>query len=703
MNSIPHDDLLEAQEKIFQLTETIQTINELAIKLSNLLTAEDPIKYIATIIREIPGVFAVSMSTYQPNTQELIVEYLALPPEEKGVLARINKMIGRSLIGMHIPVSAEMYERMCAEVITTVGDIHEVTFGEIPKSIASLLKHTFGLNKLYGLALADNEGLLGTIIIVMHKEAEPLTDSVRLMLSRLGAVTLRRTLYEKHLKASEAKFRSYVDYAPTGILVVDRNGRYQEINPAAAHMLGYEEAELLALSIYNVVDPDYLAQGMAHFQKVVETGRATGEYKLRRKDNAAIWAFIDAVRLSDNRFMAFLLDVTARREAEEAHQRVEAQLRQSQKIESIGRLAGGIAHDFNNLLTVIQMYGDLMVAQMDESDPLLPKLEQIRQASQRASNLTNQLLAFSRKQILDPTIINLNDLITNLQKMLSRLIGEDILLSIVLQPDLWTIKADSGQIEQVIMNLVVNARDAMPTGGQLTIETSNIHLNEEVLTSKIEALTGPCVMLTISDTGEGMDAAIRQQIFEPFFTTKKVGSGTGLGLAMVHGIVRQSGGTIFVYSKPGQGTTFRIYLPASPEYAEPMKISSSEATYDAAEETILLVEDEDALRQLVCTTLEELGYSVLDAKDGFAALTLTEQLPYSIDMLLTDVVMPQMSGRELAEQLTQKAPQLKVLFMSGHTDDAVLRHGILTAQVDFLPKPFSKTTLAEKVRSVLNK
>ncbi len=963
-SSMPDDlDLLHAQEKISQLTETIQTINELAIKLSNLLTAKDPVKYIATIIREIPGVFSVSVSSYQSDTKELIVEHLALPPGESGLLPRINTIIGRSLIGMHIPVSQEMYEQICAEAITTVGDMHDVTFGEIPKSVATALKHTFGLDKFYGLALVDNEGLMGTIVIAMRKKAEPLTESLRLMLGRVCVVILRRTFYEKSLIASEAKFRSYVEYAPMGILVVNRDGRFREVNPAAARLLGYEEAELLTMSIPDVMDADYLLPGLAHFKKVVETGRATGEYKLRRKDNVAVWAIIEAVSLNHNRFMAFLLDVTARREAEksskikddllhltgemaqvggwefetetmagtwtdevahihdvdpseetnvtlglsfysgearqkieeaiqnaiehavpydlelpltsakgrhkwirtmglpivhegkvvkvrgifqditerrkaeealrkqvllqhqltqlaatvpgmiysyklapdgivsmpyisgaledvlgipadglaqdasvifdiiysedidrvitsiaesaqnmipwrcefriqhpakgerwieghsvpqqqaddtilwhgflqdvtdrkeaeEAHKKLEAQLRQSQKIESIGRLAGGVAHDFNNLLTVIQMYGDLMYAHMDKSDPLLPKLEQIRQASQRASDLTSQLLAFSRKQILSPTTLNLNELITNLQKMLGRLIGEDILLSIVLQPNLWTIKADSGQIQQVIMNLVVNARDAMPEGGQLTIETQNIYQEEGLFTTKVETLTGPCVLLSITDTGEGMDAATRQQIFEPFFTTKEAGSGTGLGLAMVHGIIRQSGGNIYVYSEPGQGTAFKIYLPASNKTEEYSTIKQPEEMSHVGQETILVVEDEEAVRELVCATLEKLGYSVLAAQDGFTALALVEQQTGSIDLLLTDVIMPHMSGRELAEQLTHTNSKLKVLYMSGYTDDAVVRHGILTAQVDFLPKPFSHTTLAKKVRSVLQK
>lgn len=398
----------------------------------------------------------------------------------------------------------------------------------------------------------------------------------------------------------------------------------------------------------------------------------------------------------------FVQDVTERKAAENEQLQLEANLRQMQKMDSIGRLAGGVAHDFNNLLTVIQMYADLMESQMSSEDPLLPKLAQIQRASERAGELTRQLLAFSRKQILNTAVINLNQLITQLQKMLGRLIGEDIELSVCLEPDLWNILADPGQIEQVIMNLVVNARDAMPTGGQLTIETHNIQLNETFLTTQLNTPSGPCVILAISDTGQGMDETTRQRIFEPFFTTKGPGSGTGLGLATVHGIVQQSGGSIFVYSKPSQGSTFKIYLPASTTTPATTARLSSEISDTSGSETILVVEDETAVRDLVRTTLIEQGYTIMTAQDGEEALNFMAQQSQPVDLLLTDVVMPKMSGRELAEQLQEKWPTLKVLFMSGYMDDAVVRHGILTAQVAFLTKPFSRTMLVNKVRETLD-
>ncbi|MCL4301117.1 MAG: PAS domain S-box protein [Anaerolineae bacterium] len=395
-------------------------------------------------------------------------------------------------------------------------------------------------------------------------------------------------------------------------------------------------------------------------------------------------------------------DITERKQAEEAQAKLEEQLRQAHKMESVGRLAGGIAHDFNNLLTVIRGYCDLMQPHLPNGNPLLKDLEQIRRAAERAAALTRQLLAFSRKQMLAPTTLDLNDLMTNLHKMLGRLIGEDINLVLVLQPGLWTVKADPGQIEQVIINLAANARDAMPIGGMLTIETRNVHLDDSYLKTHPEAPTGSCVMLAVTDTGHGIDASSRAHVFEPFFTTKEVGQGTGLGLATAYGIIKQSGGDILVYSEVGHGTTFKIYLPAS-ETVPDVVVPRTPPVSHAGTETILLVEDEEEVRNLVGRTLQGAGYTVLEARHGGEALSLAGQYQEPIDLLLTDVIMPQMSGRELAEQLTVFRPRMKVLFISGYTDDAVVRHGVLAAEVEYLSKPFSPSLLVSKVRQVLDK
>ncbi|MBE7557365.1 MAG: PAS domain S-box protein [Anaerolineales bacterium] len=444
------------------------------------------------------------------------------------------------------------------------------------------------------------------------------------------------------------------------------------------------------------------------FKAIQERTEISYEYRIVRPDGSIRYIHDRANVVLDERtgrpvkVVGTAHDITERRQAEEAQAKLEEQLRQAHKMESVGRLAGGIAHDFNNLLTVIRGYCDLMQPQIPGGDPLRKDLEQIRRAAERAAALTRQLLAFSRKQMLAPTNLDLNDLVTNLHKMLGRLIGEDINLVLVLQPGLWPVKADPGQIEQVIVNLAVNARDAMPTGGMLTIETGNVRLDDNYLKTHPEAPHGPCVMLAVTDTGQGMDAPTQAHIFEPFFTTKEVGQGTGLGLATVYGIIKQSGGDITLYSKPGHGTTFKIYLPAG-EPIPDVAVPPTPPVSHAGTETILLVEDEEGVRNLIGRTLKSKGYTVLEARHGDEALLLAGQHQRPIDLLLTDVIMPQMSGRDLTERLKAFQPSIKVLFMSGYTDDAVVRHGLLTAEVEFLSKPFSPDTLAAKVRRVLDK
>jgi two-component system cell cycle sensor histidine kinase/response regulator CckA len=391
-----------------------------------------------------------------------------------------------------------------------------------------------------------------------------------------------------------------------------------------------------------------------------------------------------------------------RRQAEKQNAKLEEQLRQAQKMEAVGRLAGGIAHDFNNVLTIIRGYSELALAQMAPHDPQRARLQYIKEAGDRATSLTRQLLAFSRRQVLESRVLDLNAIVTNLYEMLPRLIGEDLDVVSILQPGLGRVKADPGQIEQVILNLAVNARDAMPQGGKITIETANVVLDENYARDHATVQPGPHVMLAISDTGFGMDAETKARVFEPFFTTKEVGKGTGLGLATVYGIVKQSGGSIWVYSEPGKGTTFKIYLPRVEDALEENAPAENRPRILRGTETILLAEDEEMVRNLMRTILEAQGYTVLVARDATEAMSFCHRHQGSISLLVSDVVMPGMSGRELAAQMAMVHPETKVLYVSGYTDDAVVRHGVLNAGLAFLQKPFSAESFLLKVRDALD-
>lgn len=384
--------------------------------------------------------------------------------------------------------------------------------------------------------------------------------------------------------------------------------------------------------------------------------------------------------------------------------RLEDRLRQSQKMEAIGQLAGGIAHDFNNLLTGINGFSDMLLSDVDEKDPSYHALQQIQYAGERAAALTRQLLAFSRKQVLAPKVLNLNIRVSEMEKLLQRLIGEDINLATHLDPGLGLVKVDPGQVEQVIMNLAVNARDAMQDGGTLTIETHNIDLDGLFNDSFDKAIPeGRYVMLAVTDTGSGMNAETKARIFEPFFTTKPQGKGTGLGLATCYGVMKQSGGHISVYSEPGHGTSFKAYFPRVNDEAQEVAEDEIPDHKLNGSETILLVEDEAVVRDLTAAVLKARGYTVLQAKDGMEALKVSKNHRRRIHLLLTDTVMPGMNGRELAEQLLAKRPDTKVLYMSGYTDKAIVQHGILDPDIAFLQKPFKARALAAKVREVLGK
>ena len=398
-----------------------------------------------------------------------------------------------------------------------------------------------------------------------------------------------------------------------------------------------------------------------------------------------------------------LQDITPQKVAESRNARLEDQLRLAQKLETIGSLAGGVAHDFNNLMSIVLSYSEMLSQDLQPGDPMRADLEEIHKAGVRAADLTRQLLAFSRRQVLAPKVVDLADVVGGMESMLRRLISEDVELTIACASGIGTILVDPGQMEQVIMNLAVNASDAMPRGGMLTIATSAVTLDGHYTGEHVGVAAGPHIMLSVSDTGSGMDRETQARMFEPFFTTKEPGKGTGLGLATVFGIVKQSGGTVSVYSEPGCGTSFKVYFPlASPLAASATPAPGVERQSDPRSETILLVEDEDSLRTLAGSILRKEGYNVLDAQNAGEAFLLCEQFPATIHLLLTDVVMPRMSGRQLAERLRPIRPDMKVLYMSGYTDDAVVRHGILDSTIAFIQKPITPPLLTRKVREVLD-
>jgi len=518
----------------------------------------------------------------------------------------------------------------------------------------------------------------------------------------LGVATdiTERKRAEEALRRSEASYRGLVEHAAYGIYRATTDGKFLMVNPALFTMLGYASAEdLLKLDVGRAayVDPAARARIVARCEQF---GSAIEEVAWRRRDGSVITVRLSGrpVRGPDGAIECFefiVEDVTEQRALEE-------RLRQTQKMEAVGRLAGGIAHDFNNLLTAILGSVDFLRRALGPEHPEHAETEEIQKAAVRAADLTRQLLAFSRQQVLAPKVLELDALVTNLEKMLRRLIGEDVELRFAPKAARAAVRADPGQLEQVIVNLVVNARDAMPRGGKLTIETATVDLDATYAWEHGTVEPGRYVMLAVTDTGVGIDRAARARLFEPFFTTKEFGKGTGLGLATVYGIVKQSGGYIWVYSEPGQGATFKVYLPRVEPGGEPLAARPSPARALGGTETILLAEDEAAVRNLARRVLEKHGYKLLLAATGRDGVQLATQHAGPIDLLVTDVVMPEMGGRELAQRLAALQPGLKVLYLSGYTDDMIVRHGVLEAGVAFLQKPFTPDTLLRKIREVLD-
>ena len=503
---------------------------------------------------------------------------------------------------------------------------------------------------------------------------------------------------------SEERYRRHVQMSPDGI-VVHAEGRIVLANPAAARLLGYASADaIVGRSPLDLVHPEDRELVKARVMQLASSGGPVPavEERLLAADGTPVDVEVVGIPITyggRQAVQATFRDLRAQKRAAAALHQAEEQLRQSQKMEAVGQLAGGIAHDFNNLLTVIGASTEFLLSDLATTDPRRADVAEIRSAADRATRLTRQLLAFSRKQIMQPTVLDLNGVVRTLQPLLTRLIGEDIVVETVLDPDLGYVMADAGQIEQVIVNLAVNARDAMPTGGRLRIETGNVDVAAGEGGGPAPA--GASVMLAVSDTGAGIPAEVRARIFEPFFTTKSAGKGTGLGLATVYGIVSQSGGHVGVRSEPGRGSTFTVYLPRIAAAAADAIVDGLADATPRGSETVLVVEDEDAVRALASRILVRHGFTVLGARNGMQALELAARHAGAIDVVLTDVVMPEMSGRALVEKLSAIRPAVRVVYMSGYTDDDIVRRGILKPGSAFVQKPFSTCSLVKAVRAAL--
>ncbi len=554
-------------------------------------------------------------------------------------------------------------------------------------------------NKLTGVAFTEEDARVLTALAA--QVALAFENAERFRTIQEHARQLEGQIEERRL--AEDRFRVLVETAPTGIVIADDNGRIAEVNAQTLRMFGYEREEMIGGPIEMLLPERLRHSHQGHRTAYVNEPHARPmgvgiELFARRKDGTEFPVEISLGPLVTKhgvQVSSTIVDITKRKQ-------VEQQLRLSQRMEAIGKLSGGVAHDFNNLLTVILGGAEIILDSLLENHPLVKTAKMIRQAGNSAADLTRQLLAFSRQQMLQPQVLDLTEIVNRTDVMLRRLIGENIKLDVTVQPSLGRVKVDPGQVEQILINLVVNARDAMPRGGNLTIEARNVYLDEAYSDERKPVIPGPYVMLSVADSGTGMDRATQQKIFDPFFTTKQLGKGTGLGLATVYGIVKQSGGYIWVYSEVDKGTVFKVYFPKVEEKAQAIEQPAPEQPMARGWETILLAEDSETLREMAREFLQSVGYQVLEASCGTDALQKAKESPETIHLLLTDVVMPEMSGPELARELQSLRPGIKVLYTSGYTDDAISRQGVLDPSTAFIQKPYRPKALGRKVREVLD-
>ncbi len=650
-------------------------------------TGEAPEVFLSSVCQELAQAFDL------PRVNALLFEH-----DNSEAMIVAEATTGATALNLRFPLARNplvnyLLSHQGPFTVTDISqDSHLVSFREVA--------HQYRVGSTLILPLLVERNIVGSLNLCdsqpRHFSAEEINLAWSVADQVAGALSRARMIQVQQ------RLSTVVEQSEQSVVITDTQGNIIYVNPAFERTSGYSQAEVLGQNPRVLKSNQHDNAFYAEMWAAISAGQVWQGRIVNKKKDGTLYteeASITPVRDENGVIVSYVglqRDVTRELQLEE-------QYRQSQKMEAIGRLSGGVAHDFNNLLVVINGYSELLLSRyLDPSSPLRKYVEEIAKAGDRAAGLTQQLLAFSRKQVLQPKIVNLNETVAHTEKMLRRLIGEDIDFFIHLAPDLGEVKADPGQLEQIILNLGVNARDAMPRGGKLIIETANVELDQNYTRQHVEVEPGRYVMLAVSDNGVGMDAATKVRIFEPFFTTKDQGRGTGLGLATVYGIVKQSGGDIWVYSEVGQGTTFKVYLPRLDEISPLLEPPATPVSVGGGVETILLVEDESMVRALARQVLELSGYTVLEAEHGQAALLVAQQ-HQPIHLLLTDLIMPGgLTGRELAERLESTHPEMKVLYMSGYTDDAIVHYGVLTSEVDFLQKPFSPQALNAKVRQVLD-
>jgi two-component system, cell cycle sensor histidine kinase and response regulator CckA len=703
-----------------QILDLLISTYEEAVHVNEDLKAKE--QQLARSNRALAGLYRIAKvlnkaTSQQELLEQVLVEAMELPSVQAGwFLLREGDTGFRVAAARGLPPALNIPGAMDSDCLCRrrllSGELSEVTNILECERLQKAQGDTQGLRYHASVPLWAGDRMVGVMNLAGSQEGLFRDEELQLLngvgsqialgLERLAAKARAEQFAQQladRVEVAEIKYQTLMHHANDAIFVLDPAGPVMEVNRQAEAMLGRPSADMVGHPFTDLVSPTSFDKTTTHFRRLVNTGTLQADdIHLRHADGRQVCADLSASLVpvrGEPVVLAIVRDVTERNH-------LARQFQQAQKMEAIGQLAGGVAHDFNNLLTVILGYGEILLDTLPADDPRREDVEEVRKAGQSAASLTRQLLAFSRKQILEPVVLDLNAVLANVDRMVGRLIGEDIELITRLDPALGRVKADAGQLEQIVVNLAVNARDAMPEGGTLTIETGNVELDEEYARTHPGAASGQHIVLAVTDTGHGMDEQTQSHLFEPFFTTKEKGKGTGLGLATVYGIVEQSGGSIWVDSELKRGTTFKAYFPRVEGVAVPLVAAKSSGQPPRGTETILLAEDASGLRILARRILERYGYTVLEASNGDEALQVCEQHQGAIHLLLTDVVMPGISGRTLADRVALLHPTTKVLYSSGYTDDAIVQRGVLSAGTAFLQKPYTAEAMARKVRDVLD-